>query len=104
MTIRYADNGLFKVTIFEAHGAQHRAVGGAGDAGGDELRTFVKFCHLDLLPWRPDGEARRPSKAVRAARQRPAEIKNAPTPILSGKRPNTSGGKAWGGPAGAPGS
>src|SRR6266481_2612322 len=44
-----------------------------------------------------DGEARRQSKATRAATQRPAEITIAPTPI-------TKGAKAWAARAGAPSS
>jgi hypothetical protein len=50
VAVRHADNRFFEVAVFEAHGAQHCPIWGAGYARSDELGTPVKVCHLDALP------------------------------------------------------
>src|SRR6185436_14210881 len=37
-----ADDGLLEIAVAEAHGAEHRAVGGAGGAASDELAALVE--------------------------------------------------------------
>jgi hypothetical protein len=49
VTVRHANDRLLKITVSEAHGAQHGAVGGACDPFRDELGTSIKLCHLDVL-------------------------------------------------------